>query len=170
MANISDLVDAGKGFVPVIQDIFKIWTTSGDTSQVSTAPLDKLSQLINETGEQTDDPNGIQRVKAIEAMSDALTEVITQAAQSSVALAPVTVREINNECDALQTALGLLAERETFQPIAQLLPSAEIDHVRQEIADAKNAIQNRQTAKDVLDTTVDVLIVAAEIAIKVAAL
>jgi hypothetical protein len=170
MANISDLIDTGKGFIPVIQDIFKIWTAKGDTGGISIAPLDKLSQLLNQASQQTNDPDGTERVKAIEAMSDALTEVITQAAQSSVALDPVSVREINNECDALQTALGLLAEREAFAPIAQLLPSAEISHIKQEIGDAKNAIQSRQTAQKVLETTVDVLVVAAEIAIKLAAM
>jgi hypothetical protein len=169
MANISDLIDAGKDFVPIIQDIFTIWTTKGDTGGISIAPLDKLLQLLNQANQQTNDPNGTERVKAIEAMSDALTEVITQAAQSSVALDPVTVREINNECDALQTALGLLAEREAFAPIAQLLPLAQLTHIKQEIGDAKNAIQSRQTAQKVLETTVDVLILAAEIAVKVAA-
>ena len=142
----------------------------GGHREHSTAPLDKLSQLVDQANQQTNDADGTERVKAIEAMSDALTEVITQAAQSSVALDPATVREINNECDALQTALGLLAEREAFAPIAQLLPSAQIAHIKNKIGDGKNAIQSRQTAQKVLETTVDVLILAAEIAIKVAAL
>jgi hypothetical protein len=170
VANVSDLIDTGKGFIPVIQHIFKIWTSNGDTGNVTTVPFDKLSQLINQANQQTNDLDGTERVKAIMAMSDALTEVITQAAQSSVALDPATVREINNECDALQTALGLLSEREAFAPIAQLLPSATIAHIKREIDDAKKAIQGRQTAQKVLETTVDVLILAAEIAIKVAAL
>src|SRR5262249_18019488 len=118
----------------------------------------------------TIDSDGTARVKAIEAMSDALTEVITQAAQSSVALDRVVAREINNECDALQTALGLLAEREEFWPIAQLLSTAQIAHIKQAIGNAKDAIRSRQTAQKVLQTTVDVLILAAEIAVKVAAL
>ncbi len=171
MANISDLVDTGKGFVPVIQEIFKIWTTQGNTSTLSTAPLDRLSQLVTQANQKTDDPDGTLRADAIVAMGDALTEVVTQAAQTpNAALSPATVREINNEYDALQTALGLLTERQAFAPIAQLLPSAEIAHVKQEIADAKDAIHSRQTAQKVLETTIDVLIVAAEIAIKAAAL
>jgi hypothetical protein len=171
MANISNLVDAAKGFVPVIQDIFKIWSSGGDTSTIATGPLDKLSQLLAQANQQTDDPNGALRGQAIVALSGALTEVLNQAAQTSnVAINGAMVREINNECDALQTALGLLTERETFKPIAQLLPSQELDHIKQEISDANDAIKNRQTAQKVLETTVDVMIVAAEIAVKVAAM
>jgi len=171
MANLSDLVDAGESFIPVIQDIFTIWTKGGDTGTISTAPLDNLSQLVSQANVPTDDAKGLVRAQAITALSDALTEIISQAAQSTgVSLPSETVTEINNECDALQTAFGLLAERQVFNQIVQLLPAAQVNHIKQEIADAKSAIQSRQKAAVVLSTSVDVLILAAEVAIKVAAM
>ena len=64
--------------------------------------------------------------------------------------------------------MGLIGESEVFKNIPTLLPDNEIQEISKTLEGANKEIAQRQMAKDILDTVINVAIAAANIATKVA--
>jgi hypothetical protein len=170
MADIQDLADFGKELTPVITALIDTWAqadTPGDTS-AEDALIAKLEALVSGWPQV---PNATleARAGAIAALRTGLTDLLIKAATSKVALDETQVLTIQAQRDSLRSAFGRLLELSALTPIAGLLTSKDTQSMASDLKQARLGIQNKNTAKAVLDTVVDVAIIAGEIAIKLAA-
>ncbi|OOP55299.1 MAG: hypothetical protein AYP45_15645 [Candidatus Brocadia carolinensis] len=170
MSNLKDLKDVGKELVPILKDLFDLIKNSTNKNDKSSenAMIQRLNKLILE-GNTTTPGSLAERAEAIVAVRAALTEIIVQSTASNNPLPETTTRIIMAERNALRSAYGLLLERAVFEDIPQLLTSSEIEEISKTIRKAESEIAQRQRAKDILDTVINVAIAAANIAVKVAA-
>jgi len=167
MADLDDLKAFGEGIVPVVRDLFDRIAKGQKVvdTQPATTALDRLKKLVAQAAATT--PGGIgPRVAAIQAERNALTEMLINAASSSVALRDEDVRIIQLQRNALRNRMGQLIETEAFSDIAQLLTAADVQKISADLARAQSEIRQRQDAKQILDIVVQVLITAGTIASK----
>src|SRR5882672_2483389 len=168
MADLSDLKSFGETLLPIIRDLVQKWTDDlqkPDTSEEDAA-IGQLKKFVGEAGQETE-ASLEQRAAAIVAMRTALTEILIQAATNAVSLSDTQALTVQTQRNALRNAFGMLAEQSAFNPIATLLSPADITKISVDLEQARQGIQAKKTAKDILDTVVTVAIVAAQIAVKV---
>lgn len=169
MADLKELKKAGEDLLPIIKDLFDR-SDGGKPPPASTSELavvNRLLKQIEQAGKSTAGDSGA-RAASIIAARQALTEILIQAAEHSTPLQPAQRRLIDAQRTALKDAYGLLMQRTTFDPIVQLLTPAQANDLKKSLAGAKQEIQQRQTAKKALDTTVKVVVALAKIVAKVA--
>jgi hydrogenase-4 membrane subunit HyfE len=155
MANLNDLKTFGESLVPIVRDLVQkvVNNQQKPDTRAEDAAIANLSLE--------------QRAAAIVSMRTSLTEILIQAATSQISLSDTQVLTIQTQRNALRNAFGMLAEQAAFAPIATLLQPPEIAAISTDLDRARQGIQQRQAAKDILDTVVTVAIVAAKIAAKV---
>jgi hypothetical protein len=170
MADLNDLKTFGESLIPIVQDVVQKLVNDQqkpDTSAEDAAIL-QLAKFVSEAGQQTEAAlEG--RAAAIVAMRTALTTILMKAATNEISLSDPQALIIQTQRNALRNAFGMLAERSAFDPIAVLLPPADVTKISGDLEQARQGIQAKKTAKDILDTVVTVAVVAAQIAVKVAA-
>jgi hypothetical protein len=169
MADLNDLKKFGESLLPIIQDL--VQKAANDRQKPDTSAEDaaiaQLKKLVSESSQVT--PASLEgRAAAIVAMRTALTEMLIQAATNQISLSETQVLTLQTQRNALRNAFGLLAEQSAFNPIATLLGQAEVTKISNDLDLARQGIQARKIAKDILDTVVTVAIVASQIAVKVA--
>lgn len=169
MADLNDLKTFGQSLIPVFQDLVDKWASDvpiPDTS-AEDAAIARLKNFVSQAGQSTQAALEA-RAGAIVAMRTALTELLMQAATNDVSLSDAQVLILQTQRNALRNAFGLLAEQSAFNPIASLLSPNDITQISGDLDQARQGIQAKNTAKDVLDTVITVAIVASQIAVKVA--
>ncbi len=169
MANLNDLKSVGESLLPIIRNLVKLAANNQQKANTDDedAAIAQLRKLVIEASQTT--PASIeQRAAAIVAMRTALTEILIQAATSQITLSEAQVLTIQTQRNALRNAFGLLAEQSAFDPIGTLLSQADITRISADLDQAKQGIQARKAAKAILDTVVEVAIVASQIAVKAA--
>lgn len=169
MSNLKDLKELGEGLVQILKKLFDPIKDNANKNDKSSekAMIQRLRKLILEANATT--PGSLaERVEAIVAVRAALTEIIVQSESSNNPLPETKKRILDAEINALKSAYGLLLERAVFEDIPQLLTSSEIEIISETINKAEKEIAQRQMAKDILDTVINVAIAAANIAAKVA--
>ncbi len=161
MANLSDLKAFGESVVPIVQQLAADWAANkaNPDKAAASAAVAQLKTLVSQSSQPTPASIG-QRAAALAAMDTALTEILVEAASNQISLPETKVRLLQAQENALTNAFGLLQERAAFDPIATLLQPAEINQISQNLDQAAQGIQQKQTAKDVLDTVIDVAIIA----------
>jgi uncharacterized protein YPO0396 len=169
MADLNDLKGFAEALLPILKDLFQRTAADADKvdRQSELAVIGKLRKLVEESSAPT--PASLSlRSEAIVSVRNALTEVLVQAATNNAALPETTVQTIQAQRNALRNKFGLLLERTAFADIPQLLSGSEITRISAELDGANQEIQQRQKAKQTLDTIVKVTITAANIASKLA--
>jgi len=169
MADLNDLKGFAEALFPLLKDLFEKTAANADKldRQPESDAIGKLRKLVNESSAPT--PASLPlRTEAIVSVRNALTEILVQAATNNAALPETTVQTIQAQRNALRNKFGLLLERTAFADIPQLLSGSEITHISAELDGADQEIQQRQKAKQTLDTIVKVAITAANIASKLA--
>jgi len=169
MADLKDLKKIGEELVHIFKELFELIKNDADKTdkRLENTVIQRLKKLISES-EQPTQASLADRAEAIGAARAALTEVLIQSASSTQALPETTVRIIRSQRNALLNAFGLLLERATFEDIPQLLPNEQIEQISIQLEKAASEIAQRQKAKKILETTVNVAILAAKIAVKLA--
>ncbi len=170
MSNLNDLIKIGKDLVPIFVNLFELIKDNKNKADKSdeNAVIELLKKFVSEANSKTLTNNKEKR-NAIVSMDNALTELMVNAASSTHPLSKATALNIEDQRTALGDALGLITENEVFENIPQLLPDDEISQISNFLKGADQEIAQRQLAKDILDTVINVAITAANIAIKVAA-
>jgi hypothetical protein len=170
MADLNDLKSFAEDVEPIIQNLVKEWTASQqpvDTTSEAAA-IAKLQKLMAEAGQPTG-RTPEQCADALAAVNSALTEILIQAASNPIALPSTQVAIIKEQILATSDALGQLAEVSALEPLATLLPDDDIQNISKDLKAARDGIQQRKTAQAIIDTVIDVVIIASKIAVKVAA-
>lgn len=168
MANLNDLKTFGESLVPIVRDLVQkvVNDQQKPDTRAEDAAIANLKKLVTDASQVT--PASLeQRAAAIVSMRTSLTEILIQAATNQISLSDTQVLTIQTQRNALRNAFGMLAEQAAFAPIATLLQPPEIAAISADLDRARQGIQQRQAAKDILDTVVTVAIVAAKIAAKV---
>jgi hypothetical protein len=169
MADLKDLKQVGEDLVPIFRELFKLIKTDADKAdkRLENAVIERLKKFVSEAKQPTQASQG-ERAEAIGAASNALKEVLIQSASSNLALPETTIRTIETQRNVLRNAFGLLLEQAAFEDIPQLLPNSQLNQISKQLDKAASEIAQREKAKKILDTTVNVAITAAKIAVKLA--
>jgi len=169
MADLNDLKSFGESLIPIVQDVVQklVKDEQKPDTNAEDAAIVQLRKFVNEAGQETE-ASLEQRAAAIVAMRTALTEILMKAATNEISLSETQALIIQTQRNALRNAFGMLAERSAFDSIVSLLPPADIAKISADLEQARQGIQAKQRAKDILDTIVSVAVVAAQIAVKVA--
>jgi flagellar hook-basal body complex protein FliE len=167
MADLKDLKKIGEDLVPILKELFELVKTGADKTEKGSENrvIQQLKKLIDESKQPTQ-ASLEDRAAAIVAARTALTEVLIQSASSNQALPEPTVRIIQTQRNALRNAYGLLLERSAFEDIPQLLSNEELGQISSNLENAASEIAQRQAAQKILETTVNVAILVAKIAVK----
>ena len=171
MADLTDLKSFADGVTPLIQDLVNQWVSNRQPPDATAATnaVATLQRLMAQANQATPRTPG-QCANALGAMDTALTEVLIQAASNTGVAVPATkVMIIKEQILAIESALGQLAVVAALAPLATLLPTADIADISANLQAAREGIQQRQTAQAILNTVIDVVIIASKIAVKVAA-
>ena len=171
MADLNDLKSFADDVTPVIQDVVHQWITNTQPADgtAATAAIATLQKLMAEATQATPRTPG-QCSNVLGATDTALTEILIQAASNpGVAIPATKVVIIREQLLAITSALGQLAVVTALAPLATLLPSADIASISANLQAARDAIQQKKTAQAILNTMVDVVILASKVAVKAAA-
>ncbi len=171
MADLNDLKSFADDVTPIIQELVKEWVAATQPADLSdeTAVIAKLQKLMTEANMLTArTPDECAEV--LEATDAALSEILIQAASNpTIAIPASQVMIIKEQILAVNDALGELAEVTALQPLATLLPQQDISDITADLNAAQTGIQQKKTAQAILDTVIDVVIIASKIAVKVSA-
>lgn len=169
MADLNDLKSFGESLTPILQDLVQKWADDQkkpDTT-AEVAAIAQLKTFVSQAGQETE-AELEARAAAIVALRTSLTDLLINAATNDVSLSVNQALTIQTQRNALRSAFGMLAEQSAFNPIASLLSPAEITNISADLDQARQGIQAKTTAKDILDTVVTVAVIASKIAVKVA--
>jgi hypothetical protein len=168
MANLADLKKFGDILIPALKDIFEKAGKGNDKPDSGVAKaVERLKKLVSEAADPT--PASLaQRSEAIVATRGVLNEIIVQAASNNTPLSETTVITIQAQRNALRNQFGLLLERAAFEEIPRLLSDSDLDRFSTQLERAEQDIEDRQKAKQTVDTVVAVALIAAKIAAKLA--
>jgi hypothetical protein len=170
MADLNDLKSFANDVKPMIQDLVKELADSHKPPDVTaeTEAIDTLKQLLAQATQSTPRTPG-QCADALSQMHAALTEILIQANTNPLFALPDTQKIIIKEQRlAIEDALGQVVEIASLQPLATLLPPRDLAQISADLQAARAGIQQKKSAQAVLDTVVDVVIIASKIAVKVA--
>lgn len=169
MADLDDLKAVGEKLVPILKDLFSRLKQGKDkTSRTAEdAVIERLKKVVTAANKKTPADIG-ERAAAIVATRGALIETMIQAASNPESISETKARIINKQLNTLKHKYGLLLEMSVFANIAKLLTATEITRYSKNLKKAKDDVASREKAKQLINTMVDVAIVAAKIAAKVA--
>jgi hypothetical protein len=171
MADLRDVVEFGKEILPVLGGLFALATNSDEVDDAKRETLAKgvarLKKLIDEAGDETDTSNNAGN-EALVRLHEVLTQVLILSATHAIALDSRVVRIIEQQRTALKNARALNALAEVFAPIVTLLGKAEVDEIARVYDGALEEIRNRQLAKDVLASTIEVVTTTGNLLLKLA--
>ena len=166
MADLKDLKKIGEDLIPIFKELFDLVKTDADRTRkdAENAVIRRLKKLIDECNQPT--KAGLEeRVGSIVAVRGALTEILIQSASSNQALPETTVRIIQTQRNSLRDGFGRLLEQIVFKDIPQLLPDKQLERIAIQLERATSEIAERQKAKKILETTVNIAIIAGKIAL-----
>jgi len=169
MANLNLLKDVGTILQPVVKDLATL--AASDEARVKAdkqeevAAVKKLRQFVADTGKSTAGSK-TQAMAALSAIDDALTELSIQSMSNLVALTPTQAILLSTLISNIESQIGILGLRTVFTAVNRLLSDQDLDLIDKQLQGAEVEIANRAEAKQVLDTVVDVLIVAGQLAAK----
>jgi hypothetical protein len=170
MADLNDLKNFANQVTPTIEDLVSQWvhdTEPADARDANDA-IATLQNLLAQASQKTPRTPS-QCADALGAVDEALTEILVQAASNSEVAIPATkVETIKEQLLSIKSTLGELATVDSLTPLAKLLPPQDIATISANLQSARDGIQQRQTAQAILDTVIDVVIIASQIAVKVA--
>ena len=171
MADLADLKQFGQDLAPLVQNLIATWANeekaAASDKADAAAAISQLQEVVNASGQPTVASAG-ERLEAMIAIRDAIRALIKQAATNSVTLTPDQFDNLQGEKNNLLDAIGRLGVISAFEPIPQLLTPAEADQFKTDIQGALDGLRAKRTAKAILDTAIDVLLIAAKIATKLA--
>lgn len=170
MADLADIKDVGENLIPLIKDLFARAKVNGDkedrTGEV--AVIEKLRKLNSEARDKTSATLN-QRLNAMISNHSALTEILIEAAGSSI-IDEAEIHRIRVQRRELDDAMGDLMIREAFAPIDGLLSKAAIDDIEDTLERADQDIAQRKQAKAILDNVIALASTSAKIVTKLAVL
>jgi hypothetical protein len=170
MADLKDLTKFVDDILPSVKALFSAATSGSSATPAAASSLEAikaLQKLISESGVPTPATNN-EAAAAVTEVRGMLLDVLGQAAASNVALAPTDVNTINVLFTALEDRAGRLLEMAAFASIPQLISSDALLAISANVQKAEAEIRSRQQAKQILDAVVKTVIVAAQIAAKIA--
>jgi hypothetical protein len=170
MGDVSDLKAVGEILKPLFKDLAGLAEADGRASDQSVtdaqAAVARLGKLLDKPANGPKDvakQRGV-RAEAMQAVRSALVELRIQAITRSVSLTPSQELLRSVIVDSLKDKIGRIATVAAFDPLTKLLSSAEIDLMKFQLEGAAREIAQREQAKLILDTAVDVAIAAGKIA------
>ena len=102
-------------------------------------------------------------------LGDVILEPTPVIASGHILVAEETrLRIVEAQHNALGASFGRLLEQSAFAAIPKLLDDGEIAKISKTLAEADQAISQRQTVKDILDLTVNIALTGAKIAVRLA--
>ena len=166
MADLADLKSFGDDVKDILTNLADLAGKNQNKPETTdeAGVIDELQKLVEEYDHQTD-ADADARAAAIISTRAALTELLMAAARNPVQLSDAQIREIEAQRNALRNAYGLLLERKAFEPIAKLISDADAVRMMAELAGARQQIQQRRQAKQLLDTMVKVALLGGKIAV-----
>jgi len=172
MADLNQLKEAGEELVPVIKNIISLVgkdkKPGADDKAPAKAAITKLKKVVSKANVRTS-AGLAERSNAIHASRQAVITLLLEAASNpAVGLPRTKIRTLESQATSLRDAHGRLLEMAVFDDIARLLTDNQIDTIGEQLAGAQQEIAAKETAKEVLDITVQAVIVAAKIASKLA--
>jgi uncharacterized protein YPO0396 len=171
MANLQDLKKFADDILPSLKALFSAVTSGASAAQVKGDSLDAVAALKKLIAESSQ-PTAATNTEAAAAVTDVrvlLFNVLSEAAKSDVALAETDVNTINVLFTALEDRAGRLLQMAAFAGIPRLISADDLVTISANIQQAEAEIRQRQQAKQILDAVVKTVIVAAQIASKIAA-
>lgn len=169
MSELKKLEKVGKEFLPIIKELFEL-AKKGDNEERSDEAKKAEQKLVKELKEIAGRADGSlpmdvsARMLAMIAARSALAEIEIQAMTTSVALDESLVRLLKAEQNTLTSELGRVGEVTVWSHLANLLTPQDIARITRTLEKADEDIKTRKTAKKILDTVVDVVIIAAKLA------
>lgn len=169
MANLNLLKDVGTILKPIVTDLATL--AAADEARVKAdkqeeaGAVKKLRQFVAASNQPTSG-SIVQAMAALSAVDDALTELSIQAMSNQVALTPTQAILLSTLISNIEAQIGVLGLKSVFKTVNQLLSNHDLDLIDKQLQGAEIEIAARAEAKQVLDTVVDVLIVAGKLAIK----
>jgi predicted nucleic acid-binding protein len=170
MADLKDLPKFVDDILPSVKALFSAAAIGGSAVPAATSSLEalkSLQKLISQSGVPTPATNS-ETAAAVTMVRGVLLDVLGQAAASNVALASTDVNTINVLFTALEDRAGRLLEMAAFASIPQLISRDALVAISANVQQAEAEIRSRQQAKEILDAVVKTVIVAAQIAAKLA--
>ncbi len=169
MSDLSDLQAVGEDLVPIFKRLFELPDLLADDNDTSAeaAVITRLRKVTTEANQPTGG-DLLSRAEAVVSSREALTEIIIQANDRTKALEETRLRIVEAQHNALGASFGRLLEQSAFAAIPKLLDDGEITKISKTLADADQAISQRQTVKDILDLTVNIALTGAKIAVRLA--
>ncbi len=169
MADLGDIKKIGEDLIPIFKELFALVKTDADKTNKDpeNAVIRRLEKVIDESNQPTK-ATLADRVEAIVATRGALTEILIQYASSNQGLPEITLRIIQTQRNSLRDAFGRLLEGTVFDPIPQLLSKKQLEQISTQLEKATSEIAERQKAKKILETTVNIAITVGKIALTLA--
>jgi hypothetical protein len=170
MPDVSELKKVGEILKPLIADLAALAEMEARASDQAvtdaTAAADALANLV---ANPTDGPVALvkqqgARADAIQAVRSALIELRIQAVTRNVSLTPSQELLRGAIVDSLKDKIGRVLVEKALTPLTTILSGEDIELLKVQLEGAGREIAQRQRAKLVLDTTVDVALVAGKIA------
>ena len=171
MADLADLLKAGEELEALIKELFTLAGTDKDRENKSGEQrvVKRLKKLVKEAKQKT--PATLnERADTMAAHHTALTKALVQAKTNPGVVSQSEFNVIKTQWTDLGGAIGALSELAAFEPIAGLLDDHEIVEISMSMEKADKEIKDRQKASDILNTVVNVAVVGAKIATKLARL
>lgn len=170
MADLKDLTKFVADILPCVKALFSAAASGNSAAPAAASSLEAikaLQKLISQSDVPTPTTH-IEAAAAVTAVRGMLLDVLGQAAASNVALAQTDVNMINVLFTALGDRAGRLLEMAALASIPQLISSDALAAISANVQQAEAEIRSRQQAKQILDAVVKTVIVAAQIAVKLA--
>ena len=169
MSELSDLKAVGDELVPIVKNLFELANRREklDDPAPEAAVIVRLKKVIDEADQPTRG-DLLTRAEAVLASKEALGEIIVEASITTGTLPDTKLRILEAQHNALGASFGRLLEQSAFAAIPKLLDDDEIGQFNANLATAKNEIESRQMAKDILDVTVNIALTSAKIATRLA--
>ena len=173
MADLDNLKDFAKDITPVVQELFKV--AEEEAGSLDNATVDKavkaiakLDKLLDGMGQQTTAECADRLEAAVEARR-AVNTIRDLAVTHEVALTETQRTQLKDHSRKLRLAVDELIEECVQVTIASLISDTDLTKYKAAAERARVEIRDRKNAKTAIDVSVQLIIIAAKIALKVAA-
>lgn len=171
MADLADLLKAGEELEMLVTELFTLAGSDQDREDKSGEQkvVKRLQKLVAQADKKT--PATLnERAETMAAHHTALTKTLVQAKTNPGVVSLSEFNVVKTQWTDLGGAIGSVSELAAFKPIASLLNDHEITEISETLKGADDEISERQKASDMLNTVVNVAVVGAKIATKLARL
>ena len=174
MADLNDLKGFAAEIGPVLKQLFELLDEGGaevtdETITAAEKAIERFESLLDEAGRQTAAPCE-ERLAAIVAVRGAVINVRDLALTHEVALSDAQRDQLKRLTRELRLAVDELIEECVSTPITRLITQGDLQRFRRAAGQAREEIAERRRAKQALDVTIKLVVVAANVAAKLVAL